>query len=63
MGNRKKPKPGHCWCDKKLITGIHCDDGTWFPFGFANCPEHGPWFGYNDKKKGIAHAEKYKAVE
>lgn len=49
MGNRKGNKPGHCWCGEKLISGIVCEDGSWFPFGFANCPTHKCWYEYNDR--------------
>lgn len=44
-------KKGHCWCGEKLITGIVCEDGTWFPFGFANCPTHSCWFEQGDEEK------------
>lgn len=49
-------KKATCWCRKKLISAIECEDGTWFPLGFLNCPVHACW--YESKEEYNEHLAK-----
>lgn len=37
-------KVARCWCKKKLISEVKCEDGSMFPLGFFNCPVHTCWY-------------------